>query len=38
MNEALVKARLAKIRVTSVKEVQMPKPAATYELTIANLA
>lgn len=37
MNEFLVKSRLKQVQVTSLTEVELPKPEAVYELQISGL-
>jgi len=38
LTDALRKARLAAVKVTDVKEVELPKTSAIYELTVAGVA
>jgi len=37
LNELLKKQRMTKVKVTKVAEVELPKAAAAFEITIAEL-
>lgn len=38
LNEALTKGRVSPVKVTKLEQVEVPKPDAVFELSIAELA
>lgn len=38
LNEVLVKNRMKTVKIKSVSEIELPKTAARYEVTVAGLA